>query len=239
MLAAGYTAGELEKVLGEQDAAGKPVFASFMDVPKYADFSAEDIDNSVTMKLFQDLDIPFLPSWMEEKFDHWIMHRLLNRRVYPLLFSLVERGGLYVGNALLDWFGQKLAAKDPAYATMTLGQLYEATKQDLSLVATDTTQKEMLVLNHRTAPNCPVTWAVRMSMSIPFAWHEVRWQSAWNPYRLYDAAGTGVKEERALTDHAIVDGGVLSNFPINMFTSNNPEVRAVMGGAQDTSRAVL
>jgi len=34
-------------------------------------------------------------------------------------------------------------------------------------VASDTTESQLLVLNHLTAPGCPVVWAVRMSMSIP------------------------------------------------------------------------
>ena len=50
---------------------------------------------------------------------------------------------------------------------------------DLSLVVTDTTNREMLVLNHRTAPDVPVAMAVRMSMSIPFVWREVVWQKEW------------------------------------------------------------
>ena len=37
-------------------------------------------------------------------------------------------------------------------------------------------------LNHRTAPNCPVAWAVRMSMSIPFIWQAVVWEEAWGLY---------------------------------------------------------
>jgi predicted acylesterase/phospholipase RssA len=83
----------------------------------------------------------------------------------------------------------------------------------------------MLVLNHRTAPLCPVIWAVRMSMSFPFAWQEVRWDPAWGAYRGADISG-----------HTVVDGGMLSNFPIDLFMSRDSEVAAVMGtggGAQD------
>ncbi len=68
------------------------------------------------------------------------------------------------------------------------------------------------MLNHRTAPKCPVVWAVRMSMSIPFAWQEVRWLPAWGSYRLLNTNGTTIEKEIDLTGHAIVDGGVLSNF---------------------------
>jgi predicted acylesterase/phospholipase RssA len=76
----------------------------------------------------------------------------------------------------------------------------------------------MLVLNHTTAPDCPVIWATRMSMSIPLLWQEVIWQAAWGTYN-----------KRDISDHSIVDGGLLSNFPIELFLSDLKDVTAVMG----------
>src|SRR5262249_52994391 len=61
-------------------------------------------------------------------------------------------------------------------------------------------------LNHVTAPGLPVYEAVRMSMGVPFVWPEVKWGKKewerWGKYR-------GTSKERL-----IVDGGVLSNFPL-------------------------
>jgi NTE family protein len=79
-----------------------------------------------------------------------------------------------------------------------------------------------LVLNHRTAPDCPLVYAVRMSMSIPLLWDEVIWDAAWGPYQGRDISG-----------HTIVDGGVLSNFPLELFVSDAPFVTAVMGPKQN------
>jgi predicted acylesterase/phospholipase RssA len=84
--------------------------------------------------------------------------------------------------------------------------------------------ENMLVLNHRTAPDCPIVWAVRMSMSIPFVWDEVIWQAEWGKYQGRDLAG-----------HAIVDGGVLSNFPIELFISDAPQVTRLMGPKRETA----
>jgi len=84
----------------------------------------------------------------------------------------------------------------------------------------------MLVLNHRTAPDLPLVWAVRMSMSVPLLWQEVVWQSEWGQYRGREMAG-----------HAIVDGGLLSNFPIELFVSRAEPVTNVMGA--DASQNVL
>jgi NTE family protein len=55
-------------------------------------------------------------------------------------------------------------------------------------------------------------------MSVPLLWEEVIWQAGWGPYRGSDLAG-----------HSIVDGGLLSNFPIELLVSTDAQVRNVMG----------
>jgi predicted acylesterase/phospholipase RssA len=87
-------------------------------------------------------------------------------------------------------------------------------------------QGAMLVLNHRTAPDLPLVWGVRMSMSVPLLWQEVVWQPEWGKYRSRDLRG-----------HTIVDGGLLSNFPIELFVSRAAPVVRVMG--EETSENVL
>jgi predicted acylesterase/phospholipase RssA len=86
------------------------------------------------------------------------------------------------------------------------------------VVASDVTGKEMLVLNHRTAPVLPTVWAVRMSMGCPFAWPEVIWQPEWGLYRGRDLSG-----------HRVVDGGLLSNFPIKLLVSSDDYIDEIMG----------
>jgi NTE family protein len=239
LLAAGYSSEEMGEALSEKDANGEPVFAGFLDIPTADDFSESDIKNSLTINLFRGIDIPLVPGVLEEKTDLVIIKQLLALKAYPLLFSLIERGGLYVGKAFRLWLHDKIGRNNPAYSDMTLSQFHQATGKDLSLVATDTSQRSILVLNHRTAPNCPVVWAVRMSMSIPFAWHEVRWQPEWDPYICLDSTGTTVASETLLAGHTIVDGGVLSNFPIDKLTSDEPSVPRLMGDTQPNRQAVL
>jgi predicted acylesterase/phospholipase RssA len=61
-----------------------------------------------------------------------------------------------------------------------------------------------------------------MSMSIPLVWDEVIWRDDWGQYL-----------ERPMSGHTIVDGGLLSNFPIELFISGEPQVTRVMGPKQD------
>jgi predicted acylesterase/phospholipase RssA len=62
-----------------------------------------------------------------------------------------------------------------------------------------------------------------MSMSCPFVWQEVVWRKEWGTYQGQD-----------ITGHTIVDGGLLSNFPIKLFLSSEAYVQDIMG--EDTSR---
>jgi predicted acylesterase/phospholipase RssA len=101
---------------------------------------------------------------------------------------------------------------------MNLIDFYLTTGKDLSIIAADTTGRRMLVLNHITAPLCPLVAAVRMSMSLPLVWQEVIWQPEWGFYLGIDLSG-----------HRVVDGGLLSNFPIELFLSRDPHVIGVMG----------
>lgn len=238
LLAAGYTFKEMQEVLQEQLPDGRPMFASFMDVPEK--FDPEVIENSLTMDLFDKINIPFVPQYVERRIDNFLIGRFMKLSIYRMIFSFVERGGLFAGNAFLEWFRQKLDAKVAGAGGMTLSEFYAKTDHDLSMVASDTSGRTMLVLNHRTAPNCPVAWAVRMSMSIPFVWQEVRWQEGWNPYgRVKDIGNGDELEDTDITGHTIVDGGVLSNFPINLLTSSDPSVKAIMGDTAPDPASVI
>lgn len=224
LLAVGFTPKEMRDAVNERQ-NGKPRFASFMDTPKQADFTQADKADSVTMRLFHEVDVPFIPKWLENESDQRFLDALLLLPHFRQLFCFVECGGLFSGNAFLEWLQEKLHEKTPpgesSYADASFKELFASTGHDLSLVASDTDGREMLVLNHRTAPNCPVAWGVRMSMSIPFVWREVVWRREWGLYQGRDISG-----------HRIVDGGVLSNFPLAL-VDKEPEqdefVRSVMG----------
>ena len=62
-----------------------------------------------------------------------------------------------------------------------------------------------------------------MSMSIPVVWNEVLWQASWGKYLGRDIEG-----------HAIVDGGLLSNFPIELFISDAPQIVKLMGPKENS-----
>ncbi|TQR09249.1 patatin-like phospholipase family protein [Psychrobacillus soli] len=116
--------------------------------------------------------------------------------------------GLYQGKALENWFLEKLAAKG-IYSFSDLPQ------GSLKLVASDLTNGKMIVLpddleRYGVSPSSfPVARALRMSCGIPFFFEPVKMR-----------VGSG--------DTIVVDGGVLSNFPMWIFDNGNKE-RPIVG----------
>lgn len=223
LLAAGYTSPEMLDALAERK-DGRSVFADFMSTPQPLDKSA--IQASATRALLRQINLALVPDRLEDILDDQLVEWLAAQPSLRHVFSFVEQGGWYSADNFLGWLRKRLdtgtfAGKPRQFSGLTLAQFYAETNVDLSLVASDTTAGEMLILNHRTAPDLSLVWAVRMSMSIPLLWQEVVWKAEWGRYGTRGAAG--------MAGHTIVDGGLLSNFPLELFVSDDAEVTRVMG----------
>jgi len=224
LLAAGYTPKEMLDALNERE-NGQPVFAGFMGEPP--PFTREEILASAIRKLLRDVNLKFVPDFLENKMDGAIAEMLAEKSRPRHFFAFVERGGWYAADRFITWLQSKLdtgpwKTGQRQFSGMTLKQFYDEAQIDLSVVASDTTDGRLLVLNHHTAPDCPLVWAVRMSMSIPLVWNEVIWEDGWGDYL-----------GRPMRGHVIVDGGMLSNFPIELFISDERQVTRLMGPKQD------
>lgn len=223
LLAAGYTAQEMLDALTERE-HDKPVFAGFLGDP--APFDQAALHNSAIRNALRNIDFTFLPQSIEDRLGDQLTTTLGTDPRFRHFFAFIERGGWYSADRFVTWMQEKLdtgnyKGQPRAFSALTLAEFYAETQTDLSLVASDTSSNRLLVLNHRTAPNVPVVWAVRMSMNIPLVWDEVIWQAEWGSY-----------QGRNITGHAIVDGGLLSAFPIELFISDAPQVTRLMGPKQ-------
>lgn len=221
LLAAGYSAREMLDALVEKGPDGKSVFAGFMGLPP--PFTDEELRASATQKLLDAVDLTFVPDLVQQRLHEMLLKRLSASEQFRHVLAFIERGGWFTADRFISWFSEKMDAGSwgggpRAFSGLTLAQFFAATNTELSMVASDTTDGKMLVLNHTTAPDCPVVWAVRMSMSIPLLWDEVLWRAEWGNYLGRDVTG-----------HAIVDGGLLSNFPIELFISDAPQIARLMG----------
>jgi NTE family protein len=220
LLAAGYTPAEMLEALIEQK-DGVSVFTSFLALP--SPFEREAILKSATLEFLAHTNLPFVPDFLEHRLEERLVQWLAeNPRMRPA-YSLLEYGGWYSADNFVGWMQKRLDSglnqgKLRCYSSLTLSQFFEETRVDVSFVASDTTGGQMLVLNHTTAPDLPLVWSVRMSMSIPLLWQAVVWLDSWGQYR-----------GKEMTGHVIVDGGLLSNFPIELFISNEEIVKSLMG----------
>ncbi len=215
LIAAGYDSQENLAAIAEKMPDGRPRFASFMDVPTiYEDILVRD---QLGYWLKTELDNPMVPNLIEPIVDN-VIESMMKRDIFRHLTSLFMWGGWYAGDVFIEWLNEKLDAGGRNLAGSTTTEFFQKTGRDLSVVASDLTGKEMLVLNHRTAPTLPTVWAVRMSMGCPFAWQEVTWKTEWGTYR-----------GRDLTGHKVVDGGLLSNFPIGLFVAEDENINEIMG----------
>ncbi|MEZ4323257.1 MAG: patatin-like phospholipase family protein [Myxococcota bacterium] len=203
LCAMGYDGSDLRRISLETRADGRSRMTEFMGEPHgFADLLRDD---SVFADLFARLAVP-------GALEHALITGLVHVPGAGHVVSLVEDGGWYSARGFVEWLGEHIerAVGDPF---VTFDQLHRATGRDLTVVASDTADATELVLNHRTSPDCPVLWGVRMSMGIPFLWPEVVWQRSW-----------GTHLGRDITGHTVVDGGVSSNFALGLLVGAGLDV---------------
>jgi NTE family protein len=122
--------------------------------------------------------------------------------------NILRQRGIYKGEFFLEWMRERLAAK----GVTRFGHLVDEDAEDpdqrylLRVIASDVTHRRMLVLPNDAdhlgidPDELEIAYAVRMSMSIPIFFEPVVH-----------------KNPRTGEEHLIVDGGMLSNFPVWLF----------------------
>jgi NTE family protein len=143
---------------------------------------------------------------------------------------MIRGRGLCPGKAFTDWLAERfkespVGKPDPTFSDVerTLPPELDADEREkarwrLRVIASDITEGRMLVLpdditdytdkdgRPYTKEDLPIARAVRMSMSFPYF---------FEPVELY----------RNGRVHYIVDGGLLSNFPVFLFDGDKPPLR--------------
>ncbi|AQR76121.1 patatin-like phospholipase family protein [Paenibacillus larvae] len=142
---------------------------------------------------------------------------VFNVKIIGPAFRLLLKKGLYSGEMLEDWVHRKLAAKN----IRTFGDLK---RNQLRIIASDISQGKLLVLpddvrQYGLDPKkFPISKAVRMSTSIPYF---------LDPVLIRKSSKIGSKLPLSEQFVHIVDGGVLSNFPLWLFdeerSTTNPQ----------------
>ncbi|MGI4751896.1 MAG: patatin-like phospholipase family protein [Janthinobacterium lividum] len=112
---------------------------------------------------------------------------------------LPAKYGLYKGDTFLEWIKGLIKKKVHISTNATFGNLREQGLKDLYVYATDLNIFDIKQFSADDTPNVVVAEAVRASMSIPLFFKAWKFTSN-NP-----------------DNHVYVDGGVVLNYPLNVF----------------------
>lgn len=127
--------------------------------------------------------------------------------------SILIANGIYKGDVFIEWMRGLLADKGiHTFADLRTESDDPKYSSRLQVIASDVSSRRLLILPRDAAvlglesDELEVALAIRMSMSIPIF---------YRPVRVSDKDGK---------DHVVVDGGMLSNFPVWLFDCEDDEV---------------
>jgi NTE family protein len=127
------------------------------------------------------------------------------------LHRMKKKFGFFKGEKISEWMEQLIATKT-GNANLTFRELHElkTTKnyKDLYITGTDLTSRSLKIFSFESYPDMRIKDAVRISFSIPLYFEPVR----------IDEKGA-IQKDRNKNYDLMVDGGLLSNYPIHIFDS--------------------
>ena len=116
------------------------------------------------------------------------------------IFRLFKRFGFHKGQALRSIIDDTLYKKTSKRG-VTFSQLYNQTGKHLKMVCTNLTSGKIEYMDHINTPTMPVSQGVQISSCVPFVFEPV----------LYNKS-------------MYVDGGLIRNLDLNMFSEQNAKV---------------
>ena len=121
--------------------------------------------------------------------------------------------GWYRGKKFSKWVEQLIEQKTNN-KDLTFKELHELGFKDLYAVGTCLNQQKMMVFSRETYPNMKIKDAIRISMSIPLYFQAVFIDQEGNVFS---------KQNKERTLDIVVDGGIIGNFPIEIFDTMKKE----------------
>lgn len=134
------------------------------------------------------------------------------------VYRLITQFGWYSSSYLYEWIKEQIASqfnsdlKSPPYTFSdfknTAIHKNEIPFKDLYIVGTDSSKSTSIIFSYEFTPNMEVAEAVRISMSVPL---------------LFEAIKSSPFSSSKDSPQVYVDGGLLYNYPINIFDSLSPQ----------------
>lgn len=159
------------------------------------------------------LCIGYTPAEVLRAIEHVPLKQFNDGSIASGIYRLPKKFGFYKGEKISNWIDTLIRAKT-GDADITFLQLHQqkALKhyKDLYITGTDLSYRCLRVFSYETYPNMRIKDALRISFAIPLY---------FEPVYMTDS-GT-IKPANSVPGlHLMVDGGLLSNYPIQIF--DNP-----------------
>lgn len=167
-----------------------------------------------TIDLYKTIDLTQVRTYSTGDENNQREARLLEARLgkvrgnLNIVNRLIRRYGLYSSRYMVEWLEETIARYCDGNGRATFADFHARGFRDLYIVAVNVSRHRAEVFCYERTPHVAVADAVLMSGSIPFLFEAVRFD------------GEKIGEE----GDYYVDGGLLSNFPINLFDA--PEFAA-------------
>jgi NTE family protein len=130
------------------------------------------------------------------------------------IYRLPKKFGFYKGDKLTAWI-EKLINDKTGNSNITFLQLHQQKNEkhykDLYMTGSDLSYRCLRVFSYETYPNMKIKDALRISFSIPLYFEPV----------MIDDSGNVSANKNDPKLHMMVDGGLLSNYPLQIF--DNPQ----------------
>lgn len=140
------------------------------------------------------------------------------------VYRMVTKYGWYSSRYFYDWIQDKIALqfdrtkKAPPYTFRDFADQSlhkdERPFKELYVIGTDVSRQTEHVFSYETTPDMEVAQAVRISMSVPL---------------FFEAIKLDVDTEKKSRENIYVDGGLVLNYPINLFDRDG-QIARTLGG---------
>lgn len=173
--------------------------------------------------------IGYTPKEMTEAIKNIPFQKLNDGFALTAICRLKNNFGLFKGKKFYNWLDELIELKT-GNANITFQQLQDQKKdknyKDLYITGTDLMNRKLIVFSHENFPDMQIKVAMRISFSIPLY---------YEPIYINDK-GSLVYRNAKDANHLMVDGGLLANYPIELFDSSkylNPnEVNRVVKNSE-------
>lgn len=156
------------------------------------------------------LAVGYTPAEIVREIDSMPLKNLNDGSFIGGIGRMQNKFGFYKGQKIYEWIEKLIKAKT-GNADISFIELHKLKSirgyKDLYITGTDLSYRCLRVFSYETYPNMRIKDALRISFSIPLYFEPV----------IIDAEGKLLKDRNDARAHLMVDGGLLNNYPIDIF----------------------